>query len=135
MGWIFTKPWVVKDKCPVSHEWGIYQSLFLHGEGLTFRYWMWNINSQQVGNWYSLILFPSYLRQFQFTKHGKLIEHNFNSLIVENHTALGNWISCLFQKMFEIFHQVVVYKKILALIWECYTSRERLLCDWWKMLW
>ena len=53
-------------------------------------------------------------RQFQFTTHGKLIEHNYNSPIVENHTSVWNWISFQFQKMFGIFHQVVVYNKIFG---------------------
>ena len=135
MDWIFTKPQGVKNKLPWVMSCEFYQSLFLFGEGLTFLYWKWNINFQQVGNWYSLISFPPWLRQFQFTTHGKLIEYNFNPPIVENHTSLGNFISFQFPKIFGIFHQVAVYDTILAVILECYASRKSSLCDWWKILW
>ena len=101
MDWIFTKPQVVKNKFPWVTSGKSYQSLFLFGEELTFLYWIWNINFQHVGNWYSLIFFPHSLRQIQFTTHGKLIEHNFNPPIVGNHTSVGNFISFQFPKCLE----------------------------------
>ena len=66
--------------------------------------------------------------KFSIPHSGELIEHDFNSLllsIIQDSFSNGelNFL-CQFPKMFGIFLLVVVYSKILPVIWECSVSHK-----------